>query len=379
MTEENFIISSDSTCDLYSDYVAEHGIRIVPLHYTMEENGVLTEGVDAFTEYAQYIGFYGKLRAGGFSRTSMLNYDAHFSHFEKLAKEGAREIVHVSLSGGLSPTANVAAQAAKDISEKYPGCRVWAVDSLAATIGQGALVREAVRLRAEGRSAEETYGIVREMPLHIQYAIIANDLYYLKRGGRVSAVAAAAGTLLKIKPVLSFTREGKLTVEEKCKGMKSEAVRLRAEGRSAEETYGIVREMPLHIQYAIIANDLYYLKRGGRVSAVAAAAGTLLKIKPVLSFTREGKLTVEEKCKGMKKAFAYALAKMQKRPPQEEGRMIRIVHTDNEKEAEELAGMIEARWNFRPEISVMGPVIGSHVGPGSVSVIWKTEEERNDG
>ena len=65
MTEENFIISSDSTCDLYSDYVAEHGIRIVPLHYTMEENGVLTEGVDAFTEYAQYIGFYGKLRAGG--------------------------------------------------------------------------------------------------------------------------------------------------------------------------------------------------------------------------------------------------------------------------------------------------------------------------
>ena len=299
MTEENFIISSDSTCDLYSDYVAEHGIRIVPLHYTMEENGVLTEGVDAFTEYAQYIGFYGKLRAGGFSRTSMLNYDAHFSHFEKLAKEGAREIVHVSLSGGLSPTANVAAQAARDISEKYPGCRVWAVDSLAATIGQGALVREAVRLRAEGRSAEETYGIVMEMPLHIQYAIIANDLYYLKRGGRVSAVAAAAGTLLKIKPVLSFTREGKLTVEEKCKGMK--------------------------------------------------------------------------------KAFAYALAKMQKRPPQEEGRMIRIVHTDNEKEAEELAGMIEARWNFRPEISVMGPVIGSHVGPGSVSVIWKTEEERNDG
>ena len=155
MTEENFIISSDSTCDLYSDYVAEHGIRIVPLHYTMEENGVLTEGVDAFTEYAQYIGFYGKLRAGGFSRTSMLNYDAHFSHFEKLAKEGAREIVHVSLSGGLSPTANVAAQAARDISEKYPGCRVWAVDSLAATIGQGALVREAVRLRSEAEARKK--------------------------------------------------------------------------------------------------------------------------------------------------------------------------------------------------------------------------------
>ena len=296
---KEFIISSDSTCDLYSDYIAEHDLRVVPLHYTMEENGVLTEGVDAFTEYGQYIDFYKKLRAGGFSRTSMLNYDAHYRHFEALAKEGAEEVIHVSLSGGLSPTANVAAQAAKDIGEKYPSCKIYPVDSLAATIGQGALVREAVRLRGEGKGAAET----------------------------ARAIA----------------------------------------------------DMPLHIQYAIIANDLYYLKRGGRVSAVAAAAGTLLGIKPVLSFTREGKLTVLNKCRGIKKAFAGALAKMEKINPVEEGRMIRIVHTDNEKDAAELADMVEARWHFRPEISVMGPVIGSHVGPGAVAVIWLTKELRSDG
>lgn len=296
---KKFIISSDSTCDLYSDYVAAHDIRVVPLHYTMEENGVLTEGVDAFTDYSQYIDFYKKLRAGGFSRTSMLNYDAHYSHFEALAKEGAEEVIHVSLSGGLSPTASVAAQAAKDIAAKYPSCRIYPVDSLAATIGQGVLVREAVRLREAGCGAEET----------------------------ARAVA----------------------------------------------------DMPLHIQYAIIANDLYYLKRGGRVSAVAAAAGTLLGIKPVLSFTKEGKLTVLSKCRGMKKAFAGVLSKMEKLNPVEENRMIRIVHTDNEKDAEELADQVEARWHFRPDISVMGPVIGSHVGPGSVSIIWLTKELRDDG
>ena len=295
---KNFIISSDSTCDLYSDYVAEHGIRIVPLHYTMEENGALTEGVDAFTAYSQYVDFYNKLRAGGFSRTSMLNYDAHYSHFEALAEEDAEEVIHVSLSGGLSPTASVAAQAAKDVTAKYPSCKIYPVDSLAATIGQGALVREAVRLRAAGKGAEET----------------------------ARAIA----------------------------------------------------DMPLHIQYAIIANDLYYLRRGGRVSAVAAAAGTLLGIKPVLSFTSEGKLTVLSKCRGMKKAFAGALAKMEKLKPVEENRMIRIVHTDNEQDAAALADMVEARWNFRPEISIMGPVIGSHVGPGSVSIIWLTRELRND-
>ena len=297
--EKSFVISSDSTCDLYRDYVCAHDIRIVPLHYTMEENGVLHEGVDDFAEYGQYIDFYRRLRAGGFSRTSMLTYDAHCAHFEQLIEGGAREIVHVSLSGGLSPTANVAAQAARDVSAKHPGCRIYPVDSLAATIAQGALVREAVRLRAEGKDAAQT----------------------------------------------------------------AEAI----------------REIPLHLQYAIIANDLYYLKRGGRVSAIAAAAGTVLKIKPVLSFTREGKLTVLEKCKGMKKAFSRALERMEKLPPVEAGRIIRIVHTDAEEQAEELADLVEARWGTRPEISVMGPVIGSHGGPGSVSMIWRTAQERDDG
>ena len=157
-----------------------------------------------------------------------------------------------------------------------------------------------------------------------------------------------------------------------------EAVRLRAEGKSAAETASALREMPLHIQYSIIANDLFYLKRGGRVSAVAAAAGTLLKVKPVLSFTQEGKLTVLEKCKGMKKACASTLARMVKLPPGEVNRMIRIVHTDAEGDAQELARLIEQRWAYCPEISIMGPVIGSHVGPGAVAVIWKTKEPRND-
>ncbi len=295
---KDFVISSDSTCDLYSDYVKEHDIRIVPLTYTMEKGGRLTESKDAFTDYSQYVDFYRQLREGGFSRTSMLNYDHHFLHFQKLAEEGAENILHFSLSGGLSATAQAAKDAAADVMEEYPDCKIYAVDSYAATIGQGALVKEAVRLRAEGKSAQEAYDAVKNMPFHIQYVIIANDLYYLKKGGRVSAFAAAAGTVLKIKPVLSFTNEGKLTVVEKCKGMK--------------------------------------------------------------------------------KAFAYALEKMKRFPPVEENRMIWIVHTDAEKEAEELRGMVEQAWGFRPDVTIMGPVIGSHVGPGSVSMIWKSKEERQD-
>lgn len=295
---QNFIISSDSTCDLYAEYLHEHDIRMVSLTYTVEKDGVLTENIDAFTDYSQYVGFYEQLRKGAFSRTSMLNFESHKRHFEQIVKSGAKEIVHFSLSSGLSPTAGVAADAAKAVMEQNPECRIEVVDSLAATIGCGTLVKEAVRLRLAGESFEDTVAYVRDMPLHIQYAIIANDLYYLKRGGRVSAVAAAAGTLLKIKPVLSFTRDGKLTVVDKCKGMK--------------------------------------------------------------------------------KAFAYALAKMEKFNPVEENRMIWIVHTDAEAQAQELADMIEARWKFRPDVTIMGPVIGSHVGPGSVSVIWRTAQLRQD-
>ncbi len=295
---EKFIISSDSTCDLYSDYVAEHDIRIVPLTYTMEKGGALIEAKDAFTEYSQYVDFYKQLRDGGFSRTSMLNYDHHFLHFRKLAEEGAENVLHFSLSSGLSTTAQAAKDAADDVMKEYPSCRIFAVDSYAATIGQGALVKEAVRLRAEGKSAEEAYAAVKDMPFHIQYVIIANDLYYLKKGGRVSAFAAAAGTVLKIKPVLSFTNEGKLTVVEKCKGMK--------------------------------------------------------------------------------KAFSYALEKMKRFPPVEEDRLIWIVHTDAEEEANELADMVEEKWGYRPDVTIMGPVIGSHVGPGSVSMIWRSKERRQD-
>ena len=105
----------------------------------------------------------------------------------------------------------------------------------------------------------------------------------------------------------------------------------------------------------------------------------MLGIKPILSFTRDGKLNVIDKVRGMKRAFAYALEKMEKYPPVKEHELIWVVHTDAPAEAEELATMIELKLGFKPDISIMGPVIGSHVGPGAVAVLWKSDTERNDG
>ncbi len=296
---QKFIVSTDSTADLYAEYVKEHDVRLAPLTFTIEKNGVMTEYLDAFTEYSQYVDFFRQLREKATARTSMLNYESHYNHFKKMAEEGATDVLHFTISTGLASTINVARQAAADVKKEFPAFNLKPVDSLAATIGQGELVYEAVRLRDAGKTLDEAYKIVSELPLHFQYVIAANDLFYLQRGGRVSAAAAVVGSALGVKPVLSFTRDGKLSVVDKVRGMK--------------------------------------------------------------------------------KVISYTLEKMERLNPVEEGRVIHVVHSDAEKDAEELASAIEKRWGFRPEISILGPVIGAHVGPGAVAVLWKTAEERNDG
>ena len=169
---KKFIVSTDSTADLYADYMDANDIRHVSLTYTIEKDGQFTDGLDAFTDYSQYVDFYNQLRGGAFSRTSMLNYESHYQHFLALAKEGAKDVLHFTISTGLSPTVTVARKAAEDVKKDYPAFNLVAVDSLAATIGQGTLVREAVRLRDEGKTVDEANEYVLAVRSHMQYYII---------------------------------------------------------------------------------------------------------------------------------------------------------------------------------------------------------------
>ncbi len=292
-----FHVSSDSTCDLKKDYVEKRNIWFVPLTFTMEKDGKIEEGYDNFTSAEEYVEFYNKVRAGYFPRTAKLNYEAHIEHFTKMAKAGVKDVVHFTISSGLANTITITRQAAADVKAQYPDFNVYAVDPLTATIGQGMQVRLAADCRDKGMTAKDTYDYIM--------------------------------------------------------GLRQ------------------------HIQHCVIPDDLFYLKKGGRVSAVSAAFGTMLNIKPMIAFDPEGKLSVVEKCKGMKKAFARVIEHMEK-APMDENKLAVVVHTDNEKGANELAELIEKKTGVRPEITIMGPVIGSHVGPNSVSCGWistKTREE----
>lgn len=291
-----FTLSTDSTCDLYHDFIRENDIAFVSLTYTIEKNGSIEDHLDNFTQYSQYVDFYNQLRAGGLSRTSMLNYESHYAHFLALAQQGAKDVVHFTISSGLSPTKTVAAKAAADVKKDFPEFSVYVVDPLTATVGQGALVRLALRCR--------------------------ND------------------------------------------------------GRSAQETYDYVNGLRQNLQHIIVADDLKYLRRGGRVSAASATIGTMLNIKPVLSFDNEGKLFVTDKVKGTKKAIALIKAKMEKMPPSALA-LACVVHTDNEPAAKELAEYIKERFGFDPYVSIMGPVIGSHVGPNAFAVAYFSDCTRN--
>lgn len=292
-----FDVSTDSTCDLKKDYVEKRNIHFVPLTFTMEKGGSLEEGLDNFSTNQEYIDFYNKVRAGYFPRTAKLNYQAHIDHFTKLAESGVKEVLHFMISSGLANTITITVQAAADVKAKYPDFEVYAVDPLTATVGQGMLVSLACDCRDKGMTAKETF----------EYLTEARN----------------------------------------------------------------------RIQHCIIPDNLFYLQKGGRVSAMSAVVGTMLNIKPLLAFDSEGKLKNLEKCKGMKKAFSRVIDHMSLAPVDEKGIAI-IVHTDNEKGANELAKLVEERTGVTPQITIMGPVIGSHVGPGSVSCAWLSTKTRED-
>lgn len=293
-----FEVSTDSTSDLKKDYVEKRNIWIAPLTFTLEKDGKLEEGLDNFSCEREYIEFYEKVSGGYFPRTAKLNYEAHIELFTKMAKAGVKEAVHFPISSGLANTITITEKAAEDVKKEYPDFTVYAVDPLTATIGQGMLV--------------------------------------------------------------------------------SLAADCRDKGMTAEETYAYVMGLRQNIQHCIIPTDLFYLKKGGRVSGVSAAFGTMLNIKPMLIFDVEGKLKTVEKCKGMKKAFSRVMEHMNVAPIDPTYNTVIVVHTNNQKGAEELASLIEAKTGVKPEITLMGPVIGAHVGPGSVSCAWLSVKSRQE-
>ena len=199
--------------------------------------------------------FYDALRAGEISTTSAVNPDGWASAIEPVLQAGQDALV-MAFSSGLSTTYQSAVIAAGELMEKYPERKVFVVDTLCASLGEGLLVWYACKKRDEGLDLEELRDWLEENKLHLCHWFTVDDLMFLKRGGRVSAATALVGTMLQIKPVLHVDDEGHLINVGKARGRKASIDALAA--KVAELGEGFENET-MFISHGDCIGDAQYL------------------------------------------------------------------------------------------------------------------------
>ncbi len=217
---KNFIITTDTTCDLPAEYITGHRIGMLSLTYTIDGKTYSWENPLPVTD------FYNYMRAGSLPTTSQANPEEAKMLFECIIREQDCDILHIAFSSGLSGSYNSSRIAAEELSEEYPGHRIVVIDSLCASLGEGLLVHKAVTLKSEGRSLEETAAWLEENKLHLVHNFTVDDLFHLYRGGRVSKTAAFVGTMINLKPILHVDNEGHLIPLSKVRGRKKSMIAL---------------------------------------------------------------------------------------------------------------------------------------------------------
>ena len=211
----NYVIFTDSACDISPELLKEWGVFYKPLYLHFEGDSTLYSD-DGISKQE----FYQKMRDGAVAKTSAVNAEDFAQGFEEILKEG-KDVLYVGFSSGLSTTFNSARIAANDLKEKYPDRKIIVVDTLAASAGEGLIVYLTVKKKEEGATIEEAAAYAEQLKWNISIWFTVDDLVYLKRGGRVSAAAAFFGNMLGIKPVLQMDNEGHLVPVAKVRGRKT--------------------------------------------------------------------------------------------------------------------------------------------------------------
>ena len=159
------------------------------------------------------------MRDGAVTNTFQLNQNDFADYFRELLKNG-QDIIHVSLSSGLSGVSNSARMAIETMKEEFPDRTIYLVDSLAASAGYGLLLQTMSDKRKEGMNIHDLYNWVEENKLKLHHWFFTTDLTYFVRGGRVSRASGFIGGVLNICPLLNVSNEGKLTPRAKVRGKK---------------------------------------------------------------------------------------------------------------------------------------------------------------
>ena len=286
-----FAIVTDTSANLPSALVREHGVTVIPFTYTFDGVELTSTDIAAFDGPT----FYAAMRKGTAVTTSLISPERYASCFRPILEAG-QDLLFVSMSSGISGSYQAAALAAEELREAFPERTIRLVDALGASLGEGLLVLEAVRCRAAGQ-----------------------DLY------------DTAGRLLSLRR---------------------------------------------RVCQVFTVDDLQYLRRGGRLSNMAAVVGTVLNIKPILKGNEEGKIVSTAKVRGRKKAIETLAARYETLVAEPETQTVGIAHADCAEDAETLAALLRKNKAPREILTVMyEPVTGSHVGPGTLALFFLGNED----
>lgn len=280
-----YIVFTDSCCDITPDMLREWGVAYASMTFTFDGESREYTDVDITNDE-----FYNRMRQGASAKTAAINADTFARAFEPILQAG-KDILYVAFSSGLSGTINYARMAAQELGEQYPERKIVIVDTLAASAGHGMMVYLAAEKKKAGAALEENAAYIESL-------------------------------------------------------------------------------VPQHCIWFTV-DDLEYLKRGGRISPLAALAGGLLGIKPILQMDDEGHLIKVSTVRGRKKAIETLVEKYAELSYEEKDTPVFLCHAQCEDDAQQLAALLKQRHGVSvAHIAEIGPVIGSHSGPGTLAIFF---------
>lgn len=217
----DYCLSCCSTVDLTPEHMRARDIRYVCFHFSLDgveypdDMGVSMSSEELFR----------RMSAGAETKTSQVGVAGYLAHFESML-QGGKDILHVTLSTGLSGTYNSACIARNILTESYPQQKIYIVDSLGASSGYGLMMETLADMRDAGKTLEELYQWIEANKLRMHHWFFSTDLSFYVRGGRISKAAGMVGTMLNICPLLNMDQTGHLTPREKVRGKRNVITRI---------------------------------------------------------------------------------------------------------------------------------------------------------
>lgn len=212
-----YILLTDSCADLSHEQYQKLDIAMLPLSYLMEGQTYENLSDESNIKFSEV---YAKLRNGANIKTSAINVEQFSVLFRSYLEQGL-DILYMGFSSGLSGTYSAGCIAAQELMEEFPQRKIVTVDTLGAALGQGLMVYLTAIQRQEGASLEEAAAYAEDLKLRLAHWFTVDDLFFLKRGGRLSGATALIGSALGIKPILHVDNEGHLIKVSTVRGRKN--------------------------------------------------------------------------------------------------------------------------------------------------------------